>query len=174
MINFALIEDAFPNDDKHKSRKIVKASKSDCNPIQSPIYSIPPCDNSQVSFQKAIETSLNSTPSNDFKKDGVKAFDFDEMDAYLTINKDEIKTNNIDNSPEYRTTPFLLDYLKKIKSDLNNNKDRPMNIEQFTNLFDGKSNIKVDINLYNLFLFIFLGIIIILLIHQITLLVSIK
>ena len=178
MINYALIEDAFPNDEKNKSKKpSIKASKTDCNPLQVPPYSMPPCDNSQVSFQKAIETSLNSPPKDDFKKDGIKAFDFDEMDAYLTINKDEIKTNNQDNSLEYRTTPFLLDYLKKLKENMKNEKmkiDNSNDIEQFTNFFDNKSNIKVDVNLYNLFLFIFLGIIIILLVHQITQLVILK
>ena len=41
-------------------------------------------------------------------------------------------------------------------------------IEQFTNYIANKNNIKVDINLYNLFLFIFIGIVIILLCDQIT------
>jgi hypothetical protein len=41
-------------------------------------------------------------------------------------------------------------------------------IEQFTNFINNANNIKVDINLYNLFLFIFIGIIIILLCDQIT------
>jgi hypothetical protein len=179
MLNFALIEDAFPNDDKYKLKKQsqTKASKTDCSPIQAPIYSTPICDTSQTSYQKAIETSLNSTPKNDFKKDGIKAYDYDEMDAYLNISGIDLKTNNRDNSDEYRTTPFLLDYLKGLKENLNKNHmipDKTLDIEQFTNFFDNKNNLKVDVNLYNLFLFIFLGIIIILLVHQITQLTTLK
>jgi hypothetical protein len=41
-------------------------------------------------------------------------------------------------------------------------------VEQFTNYINNANNIKVDINLYNLFLFIFIGIVIILLCDQIT------
>ena len=69
------------------------------------------------------------------------------------------------------------DYLKKLKENIRDekmNRDKSNDIEQFTNFFDNKSNIKVDVNLYNLFLFIFLGIIIILLVHQITQLIILK
>ena len=101
--------------------------------------------------------------------------DFDEYDAYLSVS--DIKTNNIDSSNEYRTTPFLADYLKSLKSNFNKDihisTDKPSNIEQFTNLSNLiDTNIKIDVNLYNLLLFIFLGIIIIILIHQITCLVK--
>ena len=50
--------------------------------------------------------------------------------------------------------------------------DKPSNIEQFTNMNMINTTIKIDVNLYNLLLFIFLGIIIIILIHQITILVK--
>ena len=50
--------------------------------------------------------------------------------------------------------------------------DKPSNIEQFTNMNLNNTIVKVDVNLYNLLLFIFLGIIIITLIHQITILVK--
>lgn len=172
MIDFASIEEAFPNDDKKKkSKKIV--NNTECKPLQSPNFETPICDNKDT-YNKTIETSLNPNPDfkDDFKKDGIKAYDFDEYDAYLSVNN--IKTNNIDNSPEYRTTPFLADYLKTLRLNFNKNiyeaTDKPLNIEQFTNLTN--TNIKIDVNLYNLLLFIFLGIIIIILIHQITILVK--
>ena len=65
MINYALIEDAFPNDEKNKSKKpSIKASKTDCNPLQVPPYSMPPCDNSQVSFEVALGLSNYCQPVN--------------------------------------------------------------------------------------------------------------
>ena len=173
MLDFASIEDAFPNDDK-KKRTIKKVSNSDCKPLQAPNYEIPSCENKEV-IKNIIDASLNP-PSikNDFSKDGIKAFDYDEYDAYLSINN--IKTNNQDSSLEYRTTPFLADYLKNLLMNFDKSvktaTDIPENIEQFTNnsIMNKKiaNNFKVDVNLYNLFLFIFLGIIIILLIDQIT------
>ena len=187
MINFANIDEAFPNDDKLKNKKAkkdiseftdmneIKTTTLECAPLQAPIYEPPKCNNT-TSYQKAIETSLNSFPEivNKYPNDGIKAYDFDELDAYLKVN--DIKTNNIDNSPEYRTTPFLADYLKTLRDNFNKPiskaQDKFINIEQFTNVDNG--NIKVDINLYNLFLFMFLGIIIILLIHQINQLILLK
>ena len=171
MLDFASIEDAFPNDDK-KKRPIKKVVNNDCKPLQAPNYELPVCENKEF-IKKVVDTSLNppTTPQPSFNKDGIKAYDFDEYDAYLSINN--IKTNNQDSSLEYRTTPFLADYLKNLrmnfKKDVKEGSDKPANIEQFTNM-NMNTNIKVDVNLYNLFLFIFLGIIIILLIHQITLL----
>jgi hypothetical protein len=167
MLDFASIEDAFPNDDKKKRIIRKNINNGECKPLQVPNYELPTCDN-----KKVIENSLNPPENikNDFTKDGIKAFDYDEYDAYLSINN--IKTNNQDSSLEYRTTPFLLDYLKDLRMNfnkpVNEASDIPANIEQFTN----NTNTKVDVNLYNLFLFIFLGIIIILLIHQITILVK--
>ena len=70
--------------------------------------------------------------------------------------------------PEYRTTPYLADYLKNLRDTFKKKEEkiiRVNDIEQFTN---NSNNIKVDVNLYNLFLFIFIGIIIILLCDQIT------
>lgn len=174
MINFALLDDAFPNEDK-TAKKLKKISKqlsaSDCKSIQAPAYIVPQaCDNTH---SKAMNISLNDGKfKDDFKKDAIKPFDFDEMDAYLNVN--HIKTNNQDSSSEYRTTPFLADYLKSLKKELYVDKyskttDKTLQIEQFSNNMGGfNGNIKVDVNLYNLFLFIFLGIIIILLIDQIT------
>ena len=170
MLDFASIEDAFPNDDK-KKKTIRKVGNSDCKPLQAPNYELPVCENKEL-VKNVIDNSLNppNANKNDFTKDGIKAFDFDEYDAYLSINN--IKTNNQDSSPEYRTTPFLADYLKNLRMNFNKNiknaSDIPENVEQFTNY----TNTKIDVNLYNLFLFIFLGIIIILLIHQITILVK--
>ena len=171
MLDFASIEDAFPNDDK-KKRIIKKVANSDCKPLQAPNYELPVCDNKDI-IKKVIDTSLNPPDNkNDFNKDGIKAYDFDEYDAYLSIN--DIKTNNQDSSKEYRTTPFLADYLKNLRmnfdKEIKNASDIPSNVEQFTNM--NNTIIKINVNLYNLLLFIFLGIIIILLIHQITILVK--
>lgn len=184
MINFSLLDEAFPNDDKvnNKKKKMDKENPNanSCKPIQAPIYEVPnKCDNTGK-FRKVIEDSMKETkmPNSDFKKDGVRAYDFDEFDAYVTIN--DIKTNNIDKTDEYRTTPFLVDYLKSLRNNfkkpLSESTDIYQNIEQFTNLSNGKSSnsLKVDVNLYNLFLFIFLGIIIIVLIDQINKLVEIN
>jgi hypothetical protein len=173
MLDFASIEDAFPNDDK-KKRIIKKVGNSECKPLQAPNYEIPLCENKDV-MKKVIDTSLNPPANkNDFSKDGVKGFDFDEYDAYLSIS--DIKTNNQDSSKEYRTTPFLADYLKNLRNnfdkEIKNASDKPSNIEQFTNMNLNNTIVKIDVNLYNLLLFIFLGIIIITLIHQITILVK--
>lgn len=173
MINFSLLDEAYPNDNKgSKIKKAKKTEEESCKPLQAQPYIIPlNCDNME-NHKKVMESSLDSNfkPS-DYKKDGIKAFDYDEMDAYLNVSN--IKTNNNDNSPEYRTTPFLADYLKTLRDNMNismsKSTDNYQNIEQFTN----NGTIKIDVNLYNLFLFIFLGIIIILLIDQITKLVSI-
>jgi hypothetical protein len=173
MLDFASIEDAFPNDDK-KKRIIKKTANSECKPLQAPNYELPVCDNKDV-MKNVLDTSLNPPINkNEFNKDGIKAYDFDEYDAYLSIN--DIKTNNQDNSKEYRTTPFLADYLKNLRmnfdKEIKNASDKPSNIEQFTNMNLNNTTITIDVNLYNLLLFIFLGIIIILLIHQITILVK--
>ena len=170
MLDFASIEDAFPNDDK-KKRIVKKNVNSECKPLQAPNYELPTCDNKDI-MKKVLDTSFEPPVNkNDFNKDGVKAFDFDEYDAYLSIN--DIKTNNQDSSNEYRTTPFLADYLKNLRmnfdKEIKNASDKPSNIEQFSNM---NTIIKVNVNLYNLLLFIFLGIIIIILIHQITILVK--
>lgn len=186
MINFSLLDEAFPNEDKISLKKIKKEAeekakkeakkdekKSDCNPIQAPIYEIPnTCDNKQV-FRNVMNDSMKNDylNANDFKKDGIKPYDFDEMDAYLNVSN--INTNNPDKSQEYRTTPFLVDYLKSLRKELNgndNNNDKTFNIEQFRSNGNGNGNgnnnyIKID---NNLLLFMFLGIIIILLIDQIT------
>ena len=187
MINFSLLDEAFPNDDKLTMKKKKKNDDKDnkdqkdlkennCKPLQAPVYIMPSmCDNTST-FRKVISDSMNETQSNDdYKKNGVRAYDYDEMDAYLSVSN--IKTNNIDSSNEYRTTPFLVDYLKTLrdnfKKPMSKATDKYENIEQFTNLTDGLSNnVKIDVNLYNLFLFIFLGIVIIVLIDQITKLVS--
>jgi hypothetical protein len=177
MLEFASIEEAFPNDDrKKKSKKSV--DKADCKPLQAPTYQLPLCDTNKEVLKNAMDASLNPNPNfneNSYKNDGIKAYDFDEYDAYLSVS--DIKTNNVDSSNEYRTTPFLADYLKSLKNNFNKDvhisTDKPSNIEQFTNLSNLiDTNIKIDVNLYNLFLFIFLGIIIIILIHQITSLVK--
>jgi len=182
MINFSLLDEAFPNEDKTSIKKkakkevkdddkSIKENKSSCNSIQAPIYEVPnTCDNKQV-FMNVINDSMKNdynSVSNNYKKDGIKAYDFDEMDAYLNIS--DINTNNSDRSPEYRTTPFLADYLKSLKTQLTNDSykdasDKTLNIEQFTN---NNNNFTID---NNLILFMFLGIIIILLIDQITKLV---
>jgi len=174
MIEFSSIEEAFPNDDRKKKIK-KNINNPECKPLQVPNYELPVCDNKER-LNKTIDVALSNNPNfkDDFKKDGIKPYDFDEYDAYLSINN--IKTNNNDNSLEYRTTPFLADYLKSLKvnfdKEIHQATDKPLNIEQFTNL--ANTTIKIDVNLYNLLLFIFLGIIIIILIHQITLLVKDK
>jgi hypothetical protein len=188
MLNFASIDEAFPNDDKSKKKiKKLSSSNDDCKPLQSPNYSVAEfsCNdpkkmneiiNSSLSFNGNINNNPNNTNNpNNYLKDGVKSFDYDEFDAYLNVA--DIKTNNIDTSSEYRTTPFLVDYLKSLKQNINKpitqSTDKVLNIEQFSNLTSTNNmNITVDVNLYNLFLFVFLGIIVILLVHQITLLVK--
>jgi hypothetical protein len=169
MINFSLLDEAFPNEDKtsikKKNKKDVKDVDKpkeirDCSPIQAPIYEIPnTCDNKQV-FTNVINDSMKNDyiNNNNYKNDGIKNFDFDEMDAYLNVTN--INTNNSDRSPEYRTTPFLIEYLKSLRDNIN--ADKTLNIEQFSN---HNNSLKID---NNLILFMFMGIIIILLIDQIT------
>jgi len=175
MINFSLLDEAYPNDDKTINKKKKKSedkeAKESCKPLQSPPYLIPnPCaDNSVKKFINILDMTDNKK-TDDYKKDGVRAYDYDEMDAYLTVS--DIKSNNTDKTEEYRTTPFLATYLRSLrdnfKKPVGESADIYQNIEQFTNM----NNIKIDVNLYNLFLFIFLGIVIIVLIDQITKLVS--
>jgi hypothetical protein len=176
MINYSLLDDAFPNDKTKKKSKTGEGysnRNNECKPLQPSPYTQPSCSDNTTSFQKAIETSMmmsnkDGSGLDGFKKDGVKAYDYDEFDAYLNVT--DIKTNNIDTSPEYRNTLFLMDYLKSLRENFNRpihqSTDKILNIEQFTN-----NNLQVDINLYNLFLFIFLGIVIIALVHQINQLV---
>jgi hypothetical protein len=149
-------------------------NNKDCSPLQPPSYTLPIDSNSKNAFNKALETSLN-TNVNEYEKNNpnkfsIKPYDYDEYDAYLNIS--DIKTNNKDETPEYRTTPFLEEYLKNLRDNFKTPvKDQGIkinDIEQFTNFINNANNIKVDINLYNLFLFIFIGIIIILLCDQIT------
>jgi len=145
------------------------ANKNECSPLQVPEYKLPVDTNAQNAFNKALDASLNDrkVENNYPDKYAIKAYEYDEYDAYLNIN--DIKTHNVDKTPEYRTTPFLEEYLKSLRD---NFKKSPENqtiklndVEQFT---DYNRNLKVDINLYNLFLFIFIGIIVILLCDQIT------
>lgn len=172
MINFSLLDEAYPNDDKTINKKKKKSDDKDgkesCKPLQAPPYTVPiPCaDDSVKKFLNVLDMTDNK-PKNDYKKDGIRGYDYDEMDAYLTVN--DIKTNNTDQSEEYRTTPFLANYLRSLRDNFKKPMSSSENIEQFTNM----NNIKIDVNLYNLFLFIFLGIVIIVLIDQITKLVSI-
>lgn len=176
MINFSLLDEAFPNDDKaiKKNKKKVNDDNNNekCKPIQAPPYKIPlNCDNNA---KKIMDVNLDENiKKSNYKNDGIKAFDYDEMDAYISVSN---LGDNSDKSEEYRTTPFLADYLKNLRDNLDknisNSNDNYKNIEQFTNI-DSKTSIKIDVNLYNLFLFIFLGIVIILLIDQITKLVEI-
>lgn len=187
MINFSLLDEAFPNEDKtslkKKSKKEVVVPKEgikegkDCSPIQAPIYEIPnTCDNKQV-FRNVMNDSMKNDylNKNDYKKDGISSFDFDEMDAYLSVNN--INTNNQDRSPEYNTTPYLLNYLKSLKETLNKDDyskstDKTLNIEQFSNSNSNSNFLNID---NNLILIMFLGIILILLIDQITrLVISLK
>jgi hypothetical protein len=185
MINFSLLDEAFPNEDKtslkKKSKKEGSTSKEgtkegkDCSPIQAPIYEIPnTCDNKQV-FRNVMNDAMKNDylNKNDYKKDGISSFDFDEMDAYLSVNN--INTNNQDRSSEYNTTPYLLNYLKSLKDNLNKDEyskstDKTLNIEQFSGFMNANSNsnsnfLNID---NNLILIMFLGIILILLIDQIT------
>ena len=149
-------------------------NNKDCSPLQPPVYTLPIDSNSKNAFNKALETSLN-TNINEYEKNNpnkfsIRPYDYDEYDAYLNIS--DIKTNNKDETSEYRTTPFLEEYLKNLRDNFKTPvKDQGIkinDIEQFTNFINNANNIKVDINLYNLFLFIFIGIIIILLFDQIT------
>lgn len=174
MINFSLLDEAFPNEDKtslkKKSKKESSTSKEekDCSPVQAPIYEIPnTCDNKQV-FRNVMNDAMKNDylNKNDYKKDGISSFDFDEMDAYLSVNN--ITTNNPDKSSEYNTTPYLLNYLKSLKENLNKDEyskstDKTVNIEQFSN--NNSNFLNID---NNLILIMFLGIILILLIDQIT------
>jgi hypothetical protein len=152
------------NDVNHLRNEYVKKM---CSPLQPPDYHLPIDSNSENAFKKALETSLMDMGKVQIDKFSIKPYDFDEYDAYLNINN--INTNNKDTSLEYRTTPFLEEYLLGLRDSFNKKKQdqgiKVNNIEQFTNY---TKNIKVDVNLYNLFLFIFIGIIIILLCDQIT------
>jgi hypothetical protein len=153
MINFSLLDEAFPNDDKIIKRQ--KKKESECKPIQAPIYTIPMTCNNDKKYQDMIDLT-SKKDDNEYKKDGIKSYDFDEMDAYLNIADIPKKKEELNTIPNLET--FLLN--------LKDNFKKKETIEHFTN-----NEFKVDINLYNLFLFIFLGIIIILLIDQITKLV---
>jgi len=166
MINFSLLDEAYPNDDKIQKKKKKnddKDTKEQCKPLESPSYTNPNlcADESVKKFINILDMTDND---NNYKKDGIRGYDYDEMDAYLTVS--DIKTNNTDKTEEYRTTSFLANYLKSLRDNFKTNQVE--NIEQFTNM----NNIKIDVNLYNLFLFIFLGIVIIILIDQISKLVS--
>jgi hypothetical protein len=179
---YSTLEEAYPsannmaNKNKKKRDKeedsIQKAIK-DCSPLQVPEYKLPVDSNAINEFNKAVDVSLNTIKdkalANNFNTNDVKPYDdFDEYDLYLNISN--VETARIDNSPQYRTTPLLIDYLKSLRDNYDKIYTKQAikidNIEHFTNYPSNK--MKVDVNLYNLFLFMFIGIIIILLCDQIT------
>jgi len=138
-----------------------------CIPLQQPEYKLPIDNKSKNKFNKALETSLNDTGKINIDKFTIRPYDFDEYSAYANVIN--VDTNNKDSTLEYRTTPFLEEYLISLRENFKKPvKDQGLklgDIEQFTNY---SKDLKVDINLYNLFLFIFIGIVIILLCDQIT------
>lgn len=180
---YSTLEEAYPaannmaNKTKKKKEKEEepqqKANTKDCSPLQVPEYKLPIDSNSLNEFKKAVDVSLNTNKDqaliNNFNTSDVKPYDdFDEYDLYLNISN--VQTNRLDNSPEYRTTPTLLNYLKSLRDNYDKVHTKQAikidNVEHFTNYPSNK--MKVDVNLYNLFLFMFIGIIIILLCDQIT------
>lgn len=140
-----------------------------CTPLQVPEYKLPIKKTDIENHNKVIQNSLNYNNSRDdnitMNKYAIKPYDYDEYDAYLNIN--DIKTNNIDNSPEYRTTPLLKDYLISLRNNFKDKRENTKldNIEQFTNY--GNKKLTVDVNIYNLLLFMFIGIVILILCDQI-------
>ena len=178
---YSTLEEAYPaaNNMTNKNKKKKeedpqqKASSKDCSPLQIPEYKLPTDSNSMNEFKKAVDVSLNTNKdkalTNNFNTSDVKPYDdFDEYDLYLNISN--VQTNRLDSSPQYRTTPLLLDYLKSLRDNYDKVHTKQAikidNVEHFTNYPTNK--MKVDVNLYNLFLFMFIGIIIILLCDQIT------
>ena len=163
-VNINLSKNSDNNNDKNTNDN---KNNGKCSPLQVPEYKLPVDKKSKNAFNKALEISLNDTGKINIDNFTIRPYDFDEYGAYTNIVN--VKTNNKDTSPEYRTTPFLEDYLLSLRD----NFKKPVaeqglkiqDIEQFTNY---SKNLKVDINLYNLFLFIFIGIVIILLCDQIT------
>jgi hypothetical protein len=140
-----------------------------CSPLQVPDYKLPI---KKIDFDKTrriVESSLSNNNSRDdnitMNKYSIKPYDYDEYDAYLNIN--DITTNNTDNSPEYRTTPLLKDYLLSLRNNFKKKTENVKleNVEQFTNYT--KKKITVDINIYNLLLFMFIGIVILILCDQV-------
>lgn len=139
-----------------------------CSPLQVPEYKIPISKKTKTNFKKVLEDSFNDNSRDDnvtINKYSIKPYDYDEYDAYLNVN--DIKTNNIDNSPEYRTTPLLKDYLISLRNNFKEKREKTKleNIEEFTNY--GNKKFTVDVNIYNLLLFMFIGIIILILCDQI-------
>uniref|UniRef100_A0A6C0CFT4 Uncharacterized protein n=1 Tax=viral metagenome TaxID=1070528 RepID=A0A6C0CFT4_9ZZZZ len=184
---YSTLEEAYPiaNNMSNKNKKKKEKQDEDpqliqsnqqCSPLQVPEYKLPIDSNSLNSFKKAIDVSLNTNKimdqpvKNTSDNFNVEPYDYDEYDAYLNITSNNIQTNRIDNSPQYRTTPSLLDYLKTLRDNYDKIHTQQAikvdNVEHFTNYPSNK--MKVDVNLYNLFLFMFIGIIIILLCDQIT------
>ena len=161
-INLSKNKENDNENDKNKDKGNVK-----CSPLQVPEYRLPIDNKSKNAFNKALETSLKDTGTVNIDKFTIRPYDFDEYSAYTNVIN--VNTNNKDQSLEYRTTPFLEEYLISLRDNFGKPiKEQGLkieNIEQFTNY---SKNLKVDVNLYNLFLFIFIGIVIILLCEQIT------
>jgi hypothetical protein len=140
-----------------------------CSPLQVPEYKLPIKRIDYDKTKRIVESSLTNNNSRDdnitMNKYSIKPYDYDEYDAYLNIN--DITTNNIDNSPEYRTTPLLKDYLLSLRNNFKKKTENVKleNVEQFTNYT--KKKITVDINIYNLLLFMFIGIVILILCDQV-------
>jgi len=169
-VNINLSKNNEKNNENEKEKEKEKEKDKEngkCSPLQVPEYRLPIDNKSKNAFNKALETSLQDTGTVNIDKFTIRPYDFDEYGAYTNVIN--INTNNKDPSPEYRTTPFLEEYLISLRDNFGKPiKEQGLkleNIEQFTNY---SKNLKVDINLYNLFLFIFIGIVIILLCEQIT------
>ncbi len=87
MINYSLLDEAYPNDNKLQKKK-KKVENETCKPLQAPPYIAPMA--CEVNNDKIIEASMeNGFNKSDYKKDGIKSFDYDEMDAYLHITNDK-------------------------------------------------------------------------------------
>jgi len=140
---------------KEKEEQKPPVYKQECSPLQVPDYKLPIDSSAMDTLKKAIDVSLNPATNqilpNSSNIDIVTPYDYDEYDAYLNISN--VVTNKIDNSPLYRTTPALVDYLKSIRDNYDklypNQSIKLANVEHFTNFPSNK--IKVDVNLYNLF-----------------------
>lgn len=159
MLEYSLLNEAYPILKKKINKNISNVEK--CEPIQTPVYSVPISNETKNKYNEIYEVSMMYNNNNDSnykfydeetsKDNKIKPFFNDEI--YTSINDDISKNTNTSNNPNNINYDNILNVLNNIKKKFTNDD------KELKNFYD---------MLINLSFFIFIGLIIILLCDQIT------
>jgi len=212
MIEFSMIEEAYPNSFLINKKKKVKepfmndynnnadcynkkkydinmpscpdknekfSNKNSCEPLQAPVYNVPIDDLSKKNFNEALKVSGINNNNNDFNfkftdemsntNNIVKPYFNNDLDVYLNFNDSNniIKNTNNTNNDNDIILNKLNSYLNLF--DFNDDDNDTVNNINTNNINTNANNIDTFYkSLINLCIFIFIGIIIIIICDQIT------